>query len=68
MSVQPQEQVARDFMARKGFDIEPASVDKLEGVPCWYFVYWLGDGDVLELEVSWEDDEWQTLVTTFIEK
>lgn len=63
--VAPQDVVAEDFMDRKGFPNEqPVMIDKLDDQPCWYFVYNLPDG-VLELEVSWDGSEWQTLVTTF---
>ena len=61
----PQEQVARLFMAHKGYaDIEPYEVEKLDGQACWYFLYDLPEG-TLELEVSWDGNEWDALVTTF---
>lgn len=61
----PEEQVAHHFMAHKGYEgIEPTDIEKIDGSPCWYFIYDLDEG-VLELEVSWNGDEWETLVTTF---
>ena len=63
----PQEQVARQYMERKGYrDIEPRDIEALDGQPCWYFLYALPEG-LLELEVSWDAErgEWDTLVTTF---
>ncbi len=61
----PQDNVAEDFMRGKGYRwVQPRDVTKLEGSPCWYYVYDLPDG-VLELEVSWDGAEWQTLVTAY---
>lgn len=74
-SGEPWARVAQKFMAHKGYMfIKPRDVIKLDGLPCWYFVYDLPDGAVLELEVAWEDDgtftsngagKWTTTVTTF---
>lgn len=65
MSDQPADRVAQDYMARKGFpSVEPRDVVKLDGRPCWYYVYDLSDG-VLELEVFWDGREWQMAVTAF---
>lgn len=63
----PQDQVAQDFMARKGYPgIEPYDVTKLEGQDCWYFYYQLPEG-ALELEVFYDATrrDWQTTVTAF---
>lgn len=63
----PQEQVAQQFMEHKGYgDFEPYDVEKLDGVPCWYFLYQLPEG-TLELEVFWnpELEEWEANVSTF---
>lgn len=61
----PQGQVARNFMARKGYgNTEPIDVEKLDGSPCWYYLYHLPEGK-LELEVFWNGKEWETTVTTF---
>lgn len=63
----PQEQVAADFMRRKGYkDAHPVDIEKLDGSPCWYFVYQLDEG-TLELEVFWNSrtQDWETTVTTF---
>jgi hypothetical protein len=67
MDLAPQEQVAANFMARKGYrDIEPDDVEKLDDQPCWYFYYKLDEG-TLELEVFWNEKRyvWETMVTTF---
>lgn len=65
MSLPPEMQVATDFMAHKGYpNIAPVDYDKLDNQPCWYFVYELPEG-TLELEVSWNGEEWDTRVTTF---
>lgn len=64
-SAAPQARVAKLFMDHKGLGhIEPYRVERVEGEPCWYFYYKLPEGD-LELEVSWEDGEWMTTVTSF---
>lgn len=63
----PHEQIARQFMQHKGYgDVEPYDIDKLDDVPCWYFLYRLPEG-TLELEVSWDEcaGEWDTYVSTF---
>lgn len=63
--LKPHEFVAQQFMSHKGYPhVRPSDVEKLEGQSCWYFLYDLPEG-TLELEVSWEDGEWTTLVTTF---
>ena len=65
LDLKPQEQVAAQFMAHKGYgSVEPIDVTKLDHEPCWYFVYQLSEGR-LELEVYWNGSEWETLVTTF---
>lgn len=73
-SGEPWARVAQKFMAHKGYMfIKPRDVIKLDGLPCWYFVYDLPDGAVLELEVAWEEcrastigaGEWHTWVSTF---
>lgn len=62
----PQDQAARAYMARKDYPfIEPRDVTKLDGIPCWYYVYDLDNDGLLELEVSWDGREWQTVVTAF---
>lgn len=64
MTDTPQLLAARQFMAHKGLaNLEPESVEQLEGQTCWYFIYDLPEGK-LELEVLW-DGEWHTTVTTF---
>lgn len=61
----PQAQIAQQYMAHKGYpNLMPYDVQKIDGDHCWYFLYRLPQG-VLELEVSWDGEEWQTLVTTF---
>lgn len=63
----PQDLVAQDFMARKGYpDLEPFDATKLEGQDCWYFYYRLPEG-ALELEVFYDPvkRDWQTTVTAF---
>lgn len=63
----PHEQIAQQYMRHKGYvDIEPFSIEALDGQPCWYFTYQLPEG-TLELEVFWngKSQEWETLVTTF---
>lgn len=63
--LKPHEQVAHQFMSHKGYPhIQPSDVEKLEGQPCWYFLFQLPEG-TLELEVSWDGEVWSTLVTTF---
>lgn len=62
--LKPHEQVAAQFMAHKGYDIEPYDVEKVETEPCWYFSYSLPEGR-LELEVCWNGEGWETLVSTF---
>ncbi len=67
MYLSPQEQVARQFMEHKGYpDIAHRDVEKLDGQPCWYFLYDLEEG-TLELEVSWDEaaQEWTSFVTAF---
>lgn len=65
--MEPQDQAAAFFMERKGYPgIKPRDVTKLDGHPCWYYVYDLDDG-VLELEVEWRRRQWSTRVTTFAE-
>jgi hypothetical protein len=62
----PQGRVAQLFMEHKGLgEIEPYDIEQVEGESCWYFYYRLPEGK-LELEVSWEDGEWDTLVTSFV--
>lgn len=52
-------EVAAKYMAHKGYsDIVPTSVEKVEGIPCWYFTYRLPEGE-LELEVEWAAGEWK---------
>lgn len=64
----PQDAVAQHFIARKGYpDLAPRDVMKLDGQQCWYYVYDLPDGFVVEIEVAWDGEEWHTLVTTFNE-
>lgn len=61
----PQDQIAEMFMKSKGyFYPKPRDITKVEGIPCWYYLYKLHDG-TLELEVSWNGREWNTLVTSF---
>jgi hypothetical protein len=61
----PQETVAHEFMARRGYDIEPFDVERVEGDFCWYFYYSLPEGR-LELEVVWaKDSGWSASVTDF---
>lgn len=62
----PQGMVAQQFMENKGLtDVEPVEVDKVQGQPCWYFLYEMPEGD-LELEVFWDADSgWEATVTTF---
>jgi len=61
----PQARVAQVFMDHKGLGrLEPVTVEKVEGEPCWYFYYQLPEGK-LELEVAWANGEWQTTVTDF---
>jgi hypothetical protein len=61
----PQARIAHLFMEHKGLgSIEPYDVEQVEGARCWYFYYQLPEGK-LELEVTYEDDEWQTNVTSF---
>lgn len=63
--LKPHELVAKQFMSHKGYSgIQPSDVEKLDGQPCWYFLYHLPEG-ILELEVSWDGREWNTQVTTF---
>lgn len=67
--MKPQDQVAEDFMRRKGLqDVRPRDITKLDDVACWYYVYDLPDRSVLELEVSWDpvEAEWNTLVTSVL--
>lgn len=59
------ELAARQFMAHKGLGhIRPHAVEQLEGHSCWYFYYQLPEGE-LELEVFWNDHEWDINVTAF---
>lgn len=63
----PEELVARQFMSHKGYgEVLPYDVEKLDGQPCWYFLYRLPEG-ILELEVSWDSNtgQWDTYVSTF---
>lgn len=66
--MQPHEQVAANYMARKGYKgYGPIDITALDGgIPCWYFLYQLDEG-LLELEVFWDErkEEWQTTVTSF---
>lgn len=62
----PQDQIAADFMTRKGYrNIQYRQVVRIEGLYCWYYDYDLPDG-VLELEVTWTpEDDWQAQVSVF---
>lgn len=60
----PQDIVARQYMADKGYTTPPRDITALDGHPCWYYVYDLPEG-VLELEVSWNGTQWSTEVVTF---
>lgn len=61
----PQHMAAEQFMAHKGLPhARPFDVEKVDDEPCWYFYYELPEG-VLELEVYWNGDEWETIVYTF---
>lgn len=61
----PQARAAQLFMDHKGLgEIKPYRDEKIEDEYCWYFYYRLPEG-TLELEVAWEDDEWNTTVTSF---
>lgn len=61
----PESRVAQLFMEHKGLgNIAPYHVEQVEGETCWYFYYQLPEGK-LELEVSWENGEWETTVTSF---
>ena len=63
--LKPQELVAQQFMDHKGYSgIEPLDIEKVDGEPCWYFLYQLPEGR-LELEVYWNGQSWETTVTTF---
>lgn len=67
MNLSPQEQVAANYMARKGYEgYSAVDVTQLDGIPCWYFVYALDEG-TLELEVFWDEKKqaWETTVTSF---
>ncbi len=64
VTLEPQDVVASRFMSHKGYDIRPYDVEKLDGQPCWYYYYELPEG-ILELEVSWDGRDWETLVTSF---
>lgn len=65
-TLSPQEQVAHQFMAHKGYpNLLPIDMEKIEGdEPCWYFLYDLPEGR-LELEVYWNGESWETTVTAF---
>ncbi len=61
----PQDEVARDFMERRGYKDEPFSVERVEGEHCWYYIYDLPEGEV-ELEVSWtREDGWSVVTSGF---
>lgn len=65
--LKPHELVAQQFMAHKGYPhLRPSDIEKLDGQPCWYFLYDLPEG-TLELEVCWNPKkrEWDTTVTAF---
>ena len=62
----PQDLIAKHYMDHKGYaGVEPYDVDKLDGEPCWYYLYELEDGSHLELEVFWDGGQWETTVTSF---
>lgn len=61
----PQDEVAGDFMSRRGYDLAPIEVSRVDGQHCWYYLYELPEGD-LELEVSWDPvNGWGAAVSTF---
>lgn len=67
MDLAPEDQVAANYMAHKGYrGIEPVDVEKLFEQPCWYYYYELPEG-TLELEVFWNEKrrQWETMVTAF---
>ena len=58
---------AQAYIRHKGFpDVTPQQVIRIEDDLCWYFYYVLPDG-CLELEVTWEDEQWKYAVTAFQE-
>lgn len=62
------ERAAAWYMAHKGYkDACPKSVEEVEDVACWYFVYELPDGE-LELEVEFRGGDWHYFVTGFFER
>jgi hypothetical protein len=64
----PQDLAAALFMEHKGFPgLEPYDIDKIEDEPCWYYLYEMPEG-ILELEVFWNGEDWETMVTTFTSK
>lgn len=63
----PHEELAAWYMSQKGYpDIQYRDVVKLDGKPCWYFVYDMPEG-TLELEVFYKEQakSWEITVTTF---
>lgn len=62
LAMSPADEAAAKYMAHKGYpDIVPTDVDKVEGEPCWYYVYELPEG-TMELEVDFVAGEWQFTV------
>lgn len=61
----PQGLAAQQFMEHKGLGhLRPYDVEAVDDQPCWYFYYELPEG-VLELEVYWNGNAWETCVYTF---
>ncbi len=61
----PQDEVARDFMQRRGYQLDPVSVERVDGQHCWYYLYELPEGE-LEIEVSWSrEDGWDVVTSGF---
>lgn len=55
----PADEVAAKYMAHKGYpNLVPTGIEKVEGMPCWYFTYDLPECR-LELEIEWVDGDWR---------
>jgi hypothetical protein len=63
VQMRPEDEAAKKYMAYKGYpDVVPVRVEQVEGELCWYYLYDLDEDHELELEVDFQDGEWNFTV------